>query len=259
MTSPRRRTLVAGNWKMHKTVPGGAGAGAASSADGVRRRDRVEVVVAPPFTALQPRARGAGGQRHRSWRRRTATGRPQGAFTGEISAAMLKEVGCTYVIVGHSERRQLFGETDEGEQEGAGGAARGDAPDRLRGRDARRARGGADAGGGARARCTGASPGFGGEEMAHVRAGLRAGVGHRHGPERDAGAGAGGPRAHPRAAGPAVRPAGRRGRCGSSTAGSVKPDNAAELLGQPDVDGALVGGASLKAAGLRWRSSKAAG
>src|SRR5687768_12484245 len=75
-------------------------------------RDRVEVVVAPPFTALHPVQKGIEdsnlilGAQNCHWE-------ASGAFTGEVSAQMLKELGCTYVILGHSERRQFFGETDE--------------------------------------------------------------------------------------------------------------------------------------------------
>src|SRR5262249_55251344 len=109
MTSPRRKPLVAGNWKMHRTGPE-----AVELIQQLREGfspGRAEVMVAPPFTALEPGCRaldGSGialGAQNVHWE-------PQGAFTGEISVAMLKAAGCTQVIVGHSERRQLFGETD---------------------------------------------------------------------------------------------------------------------------------------------------
>jgi triosephosphate isomerase len=106
-----RTPIIAGNWKMYKTVPE-----AVSLARGIRNRltepPKVEVVLCPPFTAL-----GAV--------RETIKGSPialgaqdvywevSGAFTGEISAEMLLDIGCGYAIIGHSERRQFFGETDQ--------------------------------------------------------------------------------------------------------------------------------------------------
>lgn len=105
-----RRPVIAGNWKMHMTASEtkvlanqlkGSLAGAGD----------VEIVVCPPFTSL-PQAcsqlLGTGiqlGAQNMHWQE-------QGAFTGEVSAAMLKDVGCSHVILGHSERRTIFGETD---------------------------------------------------------------------------------------------------------------------------------------------------
>jgi triosephosphate isomerase len=108
-----RRPLLVGNWKMHKTV-----AEALELATAVKnavapsvREGGVDVVVAPPFTALQPVAKRLEGSTV-ALAGQNCYWEPQGAFTGEISAAMLAEVGCRYVIVGHSERRQHFAETD---------------------------------------------------------------------------------------------------------------------------------------------------
>jgi len=95
---------------MHKTVPE-----AVAFAQGMEKLaagSEVEVVVCPPFTALVPAVKALGGTG-------IAVGaqdvywEDKGAFTGEISPLMLKDAGCRYVIIGHSERRQLFGETDE--------------------------------------------------------------------------------------------------------------------------------------------------
>lgn len=106
-----RRPLIAGNWKMFKTGP-----------EAVETTDRlvtllskpldVDVMIAPPFTALAPVSALLKetpiflGAQNLFWE-------AQGAYTGEISPSMLVSAGCQYVIVGHSERRQYFGETDE--------------------------------------------------------------------------------------------------------------------------------------------------
>lgn len=106
-----RTPLIAGNWKMHAIVreardlASGVVSGLAGVAD-------VDVVVCPPFTALAEVGRVLGGSlvelgaQDLHWE-------TKGAYTGEISAAMLWDLGCTYVIVGHSERRRLLGEEDE--------------------------------------------------------------------------------------------------------------------------------------------------
>ena len=106
-----RRILIAGNWKMVKTT---AETREFLSALTKRfpKREGVELAVCPPFTALQSAAsvlKGSSiglGAQDLFWEE-------EGAFTGEVSAKMLKEIGCRYVIIGHSERRHYFGETDE--------------------------------------------------------------------------------------------------------------------------------------------------
>jgi triosephosphate isomerase len=104
-----RRHLIVGNWKMHKTAAEAA-AYVRRLGGLVRQSARIEIVLAPPFTALSvaalPAARKfvfAGQDLH--WE-------DAGAYTGEISAPMLRALGCRYVILGHSERRRLFGESD---------------------------------------------------------------------------------------------------------------------------------------------------
>ena len=109
MTS-ERTPFIAGNWKMHATLAETRALVVAvvRAAPGL---GDARLVVIPPFTALAEAARltagtsvGLGGQ-NLHWE-------DKGAFTGEVSAAMLKDAGCGFVLVGHSERRQLFGETD---------------------------------------------------------------------------------------------------------------------------------------------------
>src|SRR6185437_5862002 len=103
--------LMAGNWKMHKTVEEARTFARALRAAVGAATDR-EVVVCPPFTAIFAVAQElAGGPI--AWGGQNAHWQTHGAFTGEISALMLKDLGCRYVIIGHSERRQYFGETDE--------------------------------------------------------------------------------------------------------------------------------------------------
>lgn len=108
----KRRPLIAGNWKMFKTCPEAAEA-AGQLADLVKEVSDVDVMIAPPFTALSvvsERVKGgpvAVGAQNLYWEQ-------EGAYTGEISADMLISAGCTHVIIGHSERRQYFGETDAG-------------------------------------------------------------------------------------------------------------------------------------------------
>jgi triosephosphate isomerase (TIM) len=106
-----RRRVIAGNWKMYKTL-----AETRAFFSGflplVAKANHCDIVVAPPFTALATAAEAAKGSsvaiagQNLSWSK-------EGAFTGEVSGLMLAEAGCRYVIIGHSERRQLFRETDD--------------------------------------------------------------------------------------------------------------------------------------------------
>jgi len=106
----RRRPLIAGNWKMFKGGPTGL-ALARACVEVADALHHVEVVIAPPYTVLAAAAAECDGSRV-ALAGQNVHARTEGAFTGEISASMLADSGCTWVIVGHSERRQHFGETD---------------------------------------------------------------------------------------------------------------------------------------------------
>jgi triosephosphate isomerase len=106
-----RTPIMAGNWKMHKTV--------SEAVDFVTRLQEAlgdwketEAVVAPPFVALAPVAERLNGTKI-ALAAQDCFWEKKGAFTGEVSPPMLRDVGCQYVIIGHSERRAYFGETDE--------------------------------------------------------------------------------------------------------------------------------------------------
>ena len=108
-----RRPLIAANWKMHKT-PDEAFRDAASIVEMTKKAvNTVDVLIAPSFVCLERTAKALSGSRvalggqNMHWE-------AYGAFTGEVSASMLLACGCAFVILGHSERRQFFGETDKG-------------------------------------------------------------------------------------------------------------------------------------------------
>ena len=106
-----RRPFIAGNWKMNLDRRSALDLAAAVRAVSDRRSD-VDVAVFPPFVYLDEIARALAGSRVRLGAQNMCS-EDSGAFTGEISAHMLKDVGCELVILGHSERRHVFGESDE--------------------------------------------------------------------------------------------------------------------------------------------------
>jgi len=107
----RERKLLVANWKMH-FVRTQALEYLKIFTERVRNIKKTELVLAPPFTLLETVGRELQ-KTHVKLAAQNLFYERQGAFTGEISPVMLKDVGCQYVIVGHSERRRLFGETDE--------------------------------------------------------------------------------------------------------------------------------------------------
>jgi len=109
--APRKKPFIAGNWKMH-TTRAEAGTLVGDIARAARALAEAELVVIPPFTALAAAAEAIAGSpvvlggQNLFWE-------DKGAYTGEISGPMLADAGCAFVVIGHSERRQFFGETDE--------------------------------------------------------------------------------------------------------------------------------------------------
>ncbi len=106
-----RRPVMAANWKMHKTAAE-TRAFFEKFQPQVERSDHCDIVIAPPFTCLAAAAEAARGSnlalaaQNMHWEKK-------GAYTGEVAPAMVKDAGCQYVILGHSERRQYFYETDD--------------------------------------------------------------------------------------------------------------------------------------------------
>jgi len=242
-----RTPLIAGNWKMYKSV-----AEAVKFVKEFRGRVKdmvdVELVLAPPFTAIHAAAEAARNS-NVAIAGQDVYWETEGAFTGEVSAAMLREAGAEYAIIGHSERRTLFGETDAAVNKKTLAAFAADLTpivcigETLDERECgetfavldRQITHGLDGLTDAQVQQlvvayepvwaigTGrnATPAQAAEAHAHIREHLRT----RFGPDAAE-------------------------QCHVIYGGSVKPANAAELLSQADVDGALVGGASLDIEGF---------
>jgi triosephosphate isomerase (TIM) len=239
-----RIKFVCGNWKMFKT--------AGEARDLVRAlaplvedaAGRVQIAVAPPFTALAAVADAVRGTRIEVAAQNVHFEK-QGAFTGEISAGMLADLGVKHGIIGHSERRQLFGETDEGVRKKAVALLEaGILPivcvgETLQEREAGRTLDVVSRQ--VRAALQGLSP----QDVSRLTVAYE--------PVWAIGTGKTATTAQAQEVHAALRKllaelaGGVADLVRIQYGGSVKPDNAAELMSQPDVDGALVGGASLKA------------
>ena len=245
--NPSRTPIIAGNWKMYKTAAEAVALVRALQAE-VAGLNACEIVICPPFTALaavQPVVAGSHlqvGAQNVHWEK-------EGAFTGEIAPAMLKELGVRYAVVGHSERRQFFGETDAGVNKRAKAAlAAGLRPivcvgETLPQREANKTAAVVKT----QVACSLA--GLSKNEMLETVIAYEPvwaiGTGKTATPSQ-----AQEVHALIRQLLVALFDADTAARVRLQYGGSVKPDNAKELLGQPDIDGALVGGASLKADGF---------
>ena len=235
-----RRKLIAGNWKMHGSHSANAELLAGISA---ARPFGCDVAVCVPYPYLSETAVALAGTDLR-WGAQDCSAHAQGAYTGEVSVAMLAEFGCRYVIVGHSERRQYHAESDALVADKAKAAlARGITPivcvgETLAQREA-------------------------GETEAVVKRQLSAvihALGHCAGemvvayePVWAIGTGLVATPAQAQAVHALLRAQLKAAAAQADNmqilyGGSMKPDNAASLLAQPDIDGGLIGGASLKAA-----------
>jgi triosephosphate isomerase len=238
-----RTPFVCGNWKLHKTVAESLElATAIKNAVGPLRD--VEVAVAPVFTALHAVGKRLEGSAV-ALAAQDCFWEDQGAWTGEVSARLLADVGCKYVIVGHSERRQHFGELDAAVNLKVKAALRHGLGPIVCVGETERERDAGETFGRVGAQLDGSLAGLGEDTAARLTVAYEPvwaiGTGRTATPEQAE-------EVHR-----FIR--GRLGELLGSGAekvriqygGSVKPDNAAALLGRPNIDGALVGGASLKA------------
>jgi triosephosphate isomerase len=239
-----RKKFVCGNWKLNKTVGEARALIGALSEQLKGLYPQVDIAVAPPFTALSAAAEALRGSGI-SLSAQDVHWEPKGAFTGEVSALMLADVGCKYCIVGHSERRQYFGETDETVRKKIGALlSAGILPivcvgEMLSEREA------------------GKTLEVVGRQVHGALAGIPASVMGTltvaYEPVWAIGTGKTATTAQAQEVHAVIRAILRELAPGAADqvriqyGGSVNPGNAADLMAQPDVDGALVGGASLKA------------
>ncbi len=237
-----RQPIIAGNWKMFKTRRE-TSAFFQDLVPFIRGVTHCEIVVAPPFTALETAVDETEGTRV-AIAAQNVHWEDQGAFTGEVSVKMLRDVGCSYTIIGHSERRQYFGETDETVEKKTMAAIKGGLnvivcvgevlAERDQGNAAAVVRGQVRNGLG---RLTG-------PDLSHIIVAYEPvwaiGTGRTATPEIAAEMHAEIRKSFAEIYGATVADALR-----ILYGGSVKPDNISALMKKEDIDGALVGGASL--------------
>lgn len=242
-----RKPVIAGNWKLNLTVTEGValakGLSEALVKDGTKANS-IEVVICPTYVALYPVAQAAGsigvGGQDLFWEEK-------GAFTGAISATQLKAAGAGYVIIGHSERRQFFGETDATVNKRLKAALAGGLIPILCVGETLAERDAGQLVGVLTQQVQGALNGFDAAALATLIVAYE--------PVWAIGTGRTASTAQAQEAHAVIRGLLKQHLGGAAAdavrilyGGSVKPDNAKELVAQPDVDGALVGGASLKLA-----------
>jgi triosephosphate isomerase len=239
-----RRPIIAGNWKMFKTLAETRAFFDALIPE-ILGVEHCEIVVAPPFTALATAAVEADGTRV-SIAAQDVFWEQQGAFTGEIAVKMLADTGCGYVIIGHSERRQFFGETDETVEKKTRAAIGGElhaivcVGETLAQRDAGHA---AEV---VRLQIQEGLGKFSAAELSRITIAYEPvwaiGTGRTATPDIAAEM-----HSEIRKTVLQIHGAGAASDIRILYGGSVKPDNIASLMQKEDIDGALVGGASLDA------------
>ena len=242
-----RKRLVAGNWKMHGSLAANQRL-LESVRAGAGRAPGVEIAVCVPFPYLQQAATvlaGAGSKSAVALGAQNLSEHDSGAYTGEVSGAMLRELGCRYVIVGHSERRQNYGERDAQVAAKFGAAQRvGLVPILCVGETlGEREQGATEEVVGRQVQAVLASAGVGAfaDAVIAYEPVWAIGTGRTASPEQAQGV-------HAFIRGRvAAADAGVARQLPMLYGGSVKPANAPALFGMPDIDGGLIGGASLVA------------
>ncbi|HEY0006739.1 MAG TPA: triose-phosphate isomerase [Pyrinomonadaceae bacterium] len=240
-----RKPVIAGNWKMYKTVSESVETALALKPL-VTNANHCEVLIAPVFTALKTLADRLEGSNIRVCAQDCAAQSEEGALTGEVAAFMLRDAGCSHVIIGHSERRQYFGETDEWVQRKAQAAVAAGLTAIICVGETLDQRDQGEAQGVIRGQLEGGLSGLTALDLSRIIIAYEPvwaiGTGRTATPEQAQEMHA------------FIRRVLREGYSESNAdqlrvlyGGSVKPDNISGLMDQPDIDGALVGGASLKA------------